>query len=113
MLHHEVKEMRELLDIVPSAVKVLLQQKYGDKRILDVIVTEATSYDFQPEEIVPCIMAAYYAYQSAHYPEDTEEEQKILVFDTAIRAALKLLSYGKYKAVRTEEGWMRYPETTS
>ncbi|UOY92975.1 hypothetical protein MUG87_02220 [Ectobacillus sp. JY-23] len=97
-----------LLEIVPSAVKILLQQKYGDKRLLDAIVTEATSYEFQPEEIVPCIMAAYYAYQSADYPPDTEEEQKMLVFYTAIRAALKLLSYGKYKAVRTKEGWMRY-----
>ncbi|PEA07797.1 hypothetical protein CN425_04575, partial [Bacillus cereus] len=64
---------------------------------------------FEPEQVIPCIMAGYYVYKSTTYPSEMEEEWKLnLVFHTANRSAMKLLSYGKYKAKQSESGWMRY-----
>ncbi|EMI9087138.1 MULTISPECIES: hypothetical protein [Bacillus] len=42
-------------------------------------------------------------------PSEMEEEWRLnLVFHAANRSAMKLLSYGKYKAKQSESGWMRY-----
>ncbi|WP_047154738.1 hypothetical protein [Aneurinibacillus tyrosinisolvens] len=101
----------EILELVPGPVKKLLQKevKNGNQSLIDLVVDEATTYGFEPEEVVPCIMAAYYVYESMAYPSEMEEEWKLsLVFHAANRSAMKLLSYGKYKAERLKSGWMRY-----
>ncbi|MDZ5610430.1 hypothetical protein U2I54_26275 [Bacillus pseudomycoides] len=101
----------EVLELVPEAVKKLLQKKVkdGNHCIIDLIIDDVAAYEFEPEQVIPCIMAAYYVYESTSYPNEMEEEWKIsLVFHAAIRSAMKLLSYGKYKAKRSESGWMRY-----
>ncbi|EEM02425.1 hypothetical protein bmyco0003_22060 [Bacillus pseudomycoides] len=112
MLKNEVTVMKnEILKLVPEAVKKLIQKdvKERNKRIIDLIIDDATAYEFEPDQVVPCIMAAYYAYESTPYPSEMEDEwMKILVFHTATRSAMKLLSYGKFKAKRSESGWMKY-----
>ncbi|WP_026590928.1 hypothetical protein [Bacillus sp. UNC437CL72CviS29] len=103
----------EILKLVPEPVKKLIQKKVKDsnRSIIELIIDDATAYGLDPEQVVPCIMAAYYAHQSTHYPSKMEDEWiGILVFYTAIRSAMKLLSYGKFKAKRSESGWMRYTE---
>lgn len=101
----------EILELVPEAVKKLLQKEMSAENecLIDLIVTDVTTYEFEPEQVAPCIMAAYYVYESTSYPSEFEEEWKLkLVFYGSIRSAMKLLSYGKYKAERSESGWMRY-----
>jgi len=101
----------EILELVPEPVKKLLQKeaKAGNRDLIDLIVDDAIAYGFVPEQVVPCIMAAYYVYESTAYPSEMEEEWKLsLVFHAANRSAMKLLSYGKYKAERSESGWMKY-----
>ncbi|WP_028401974.1 hypothetical protein [Ectobacillus panaciterrae] len=101
----------EILELVPGPVRELLQKevKDGNRCLIDLVVDDATAYGFEPEQVVPCIMAAYYVYESTAYPSEMEEEWKLsLVFHAANRSAMKLLSYGKYKAQRSESGWMRY-----
>jgi len=114
MLKNEVTVMKdEILKLVPEAVKKLIQKevKERNKSIIDLIIDDATTYEFEPEQVGPCIMAAYYAYESASYPSEMEDEwMRILVFHTATRSAMKLLSYGKFKAKRSESGWMRYTD---
>lgn len=103
-----------LLMILPKPIKHLLLKEWlnpqGEKKpLIDLVIEDANMYDFQPEEITPCLHAAYYAYESTAYPEDWEDGQKLsIVFIVAYRSAFKLLSYGKYKATRTESGWMKY-----
>lgn len=101
----------EILELVPEAVKKLLQKELSDKNqsLLNLIVNDANTYEFESEQIIPCIMAAYYVYESTSYPEEFEEEWKLnFVFYPASRSAMKLLSYGKFNAVRSETGWMQY-----
>lgn len=101
----------EILELVPETVKKLLQKEMqpGKRRVIDLIVDDATTYEFDSEQVIPCIMAAYYVYESTAYPDELDEEWKLsLVFYAAYRSAMKLLSYGKYKAERSESGWMRY-----
>ncbi|WP_242223448.1 hypothetical protein [Bacillus cereus group sp. BfR-BA-01380] len=101
----------QLLELVPESVKKLLQKEMldGNRCLIDFIVDDAIAYEFEPEQVAPCIMAAYYVYASTAYPSEMEEEWKLeLVFHAATRSAMKLLSYGKYKAERSESGWMRY-----
>ncbi|PEA54064.1 hypothetical protein CON64_15155 [Bacillus pseudomycoides] len=101
----------KILELVPESVKKLLQKEMldGNQYLIDVIVDDAIAYGFEPEQVAPCIMAAYYVYESTAYPTEIEEEWKLrLVFHAATRSAMKLLSYGKYKAERSESGWMRY-----
>ncbi|MGG2092081.1 hypothetical protein AB1283_05030 [Bacillus sp. S13(2024)] len=101
----------EILELVPGPVKKLLQKKVqnGNQCLIDLIVDDATTYEFESEQVIPCIMAAYYVYESTVYPSEMEEDWKLnLVFHAANRSAMKLLSYGKYKAERSESGWMRY-----
>ncbi|MBC6973361.1 hypothetical protein H9I32_13550 [Bacillus sp. Xin] len=103
----------EISKLVPEAVNKVIQKEVKDRnrRIIDLIIDDATAYGFNSEQVVPCIMAAYYAHQSAHYPSEMEDEWiGILVFYTAIRSAMKLLSYGKFKAKRSENGWMMYTD---
>ncbi|ENQ3076951.1 hypothetical protein [Bacillus multifaciens] len=101
----------KILELVPESVKKLLQKDIvGENRsLVDFVVDDVIAYEFEPEQVAPCIMAAYYVYESTAYPRDMEDEWKLsLVFHAAIRSAMKLLSYGKYKAERSESGWMRY-----
>lgn len=101
----------EILELMPESVKRVLQKEMlnGNRCLIDFIVEDATAYEFKPEQVAPCIMAAYYVYESTTYPSEMEEEWKLsLVFHATIRSAMKLLSYGKYKAERSENGWMRY-----
>lgn len=101
----------EILELVPETVKKLLQKELGDGNqcLIDLIVVDATAYGFESEQVAPCIMAAYYVYESTFYPNEMEEEWQLkLVFYPATRSAMKLLSYGKYKAERSESGWMKY-----
>jgi hypothetical protein len=100
----------ELLKLLPVPVKKLLQKtgKEGTQ-LIDFVTKEASAYGFYPQEIAPCIMAAYFVYESTDFHINMDEDMKVnYVFRTAIRSALKLLSYGKYKAERTESGWMKY-----
>ena len=102
---------REILELVPGAVKKMLQKEMNDENqcLIDLIVTEANMYEFKPEQVIPCIMAAYYVYESTSYPSELDEEWKLqFVFYPANRSAMKLLSYGKYKAKQSESGWMKY-----
>lgn len=104
----------DLLAILPKPIRDLLERECIDpqghrKTLLDSMVADADTYGFGAEETVPCLHAAYYVFESTEYPEDLDEDQKLsIVFVTAFRSALKLLSYGKYKATRTEGGWMQY-----
>ncbi|MGF9966893.1 hypothetical protein [Bacillus rhizoplanae] len=101
----------QILELVPETVKKLLQKEIQpEKRIvIDLVIDDATTYQFEPEQVIPCIMAAYYVYESTAYPDGMDKEWKLsLVFHAAYRSAMKLLSYGKYKAERSESGWMRY-----
>lgn len=101
----------KILELVPEPVKKLLQKEMLDENrcLIDFVVDDATAYEFEPEQVVPCIMAAYYVYESTTYPSEMDEERKLsLVFHAANRSAMKLLSYGKYKAEQSESGWMRY-----
>ncbi|MDC2864362.1 hypothetical protein [Bacillus sp. BP-3] len=101
----------KILELVPESVKKLLQKEMldGNRYLIDFVVDDAIAYGFEPEQVAPCIMAAYYVYESTAYPNDMEEEWKLrLVFHASIRSTMKLLSYGKYKAERSESGWMRY-----
>ncbi|WP_459503731.1 hypothetical protein [Bacillus sp. C1] len=103
----------EILKLVPETVKKLIQKEVKDKErcIIDLIIEDATAYGFEPEQIIPCIMAAFYASESASYPNETDDESiQTLVFHTAIRSAMKLLSYGKFNAKQSESGWMRYTD---
>ncbi len=112
MIKDEVTDMKDkILELVPGSVKKLLQKKVkdGNRCIIDLVVDDATAYGFEPEQVIPCIMAGYYVYESTTYPSEMEEEWKLnLVFHAANRSAMKLLSYGKYKAKQSESGWMRY-----
>ncbi|MEH7018015.1 MULTISPECIES: hypothetical protein [Bacillus] len=101
----------KILESVPGTVKKLLQKEIQPekRRVIDLVVDDATTYEFELEQVIPCIMAAYYVYESTAYPDEMDEEWKLsLVFHAASRSAMKLLSYGKYKAERSESGWMRY-----
>ncbi|MFX3623478.1 MAG: hypothetical protein ACE3JP_05380 [Ectobacillus sp.] len=101
----------KILELVPEPVKKLLQKEIAGKSqpLIDLVFGEAAAYEFEPDQVVPCIMAAYYVYESTAYPDEMEEDSKLsLVFYSSIRSALKLLSYGKYKAAPSEGGWMRY-----
>ncbi|MEI4828297.1 hypothetical protein WAX78_02330 [Bacillus sp. FJAT-53711] len=101
----------EILELVPGPVKKLLQKEVqdGNRCLIDLVVDDANTYEFETEQVTPCIMAAYYVYESTAYPSEMEEAWKLnLVFHAASRSAMKLLSYGKYKAERSESGWMRY-----
>ncbi|MFD0771834.1 hypothetical protein ACFQZ1_24195 [Bacillus sp. CGMCC 1.60114] len=101
----------KILELVPETVKKLLQKEIQPKKrlVIDLVIDDATTYQFEPEQVIPCIMAAYYVYESTAYPDEMDEEWKLsLVFHAAYRSAMKLLSYGKYKAERSECGWMRY-----
>lgn len=101
----------EILELVPGPVKKLLQKEVQDGKrcFIDLVIDDANTYEFEPEQVIPCIMAAYYVYESTAYPSEMEEEWKMsLVFHAATRSTMKLLSYGKYKAERSESGWMRY-----
>ncbi|MBO9128776.1 hypothetical protein [Bacillus sp. 165] len=103
----------EILRLVPETVRQLLQKEVeqGDRHVIDLVLDEVMAYKFVPEETVPCIMAAYYVYESTSYSEEMDEANKLrLVFHTAVRSAMKLLSYGKYKAERSESGWMKYTQ---
>jgi hypothetical protein len=105
-----------LLTILPKPIVELIQRERMDpqgnrKALIDYVVEDALTYGFDPEETVPCLHAAYYVYESTAWPKEWDEEQKLLfVFVSAYRAALKLLSYGKYKATLTESGWMKYEQ---
>jgi hypothetical protein len=101
----------QILELVPETVKELLQKEIQPEKrlVIDLVIDDATTYQFEPEQVIPCIMAAYYVYESTAYPDEMDEEWKLsLVFHAAYRSAMKLLSYGKYKAERSESGWMRY-----
>ncbi|WP_028411136.1 hypothetical protein [Bacillus sp. 123MFChir2] len=101
----------KILELVPESVKKLLQKEMEDenRHLIDFVVDDVIGYGFEPEQVAPCIMAAYYVHESTAYPNEMEEEWKLrLVFHASIRTAMKLLSYGKYKAERSESGWMRY-----
>lgn len=101
----------EILELVPETVKKLLRKEIqpGKRSVIDLVVDDANTYEFEPKQVIPCIMAAYYVYESTAYPDEMDEEWKLsLVFHAANRSAMKLLSYGKYNAERSESGWMRY-----
>ncbi|SFC56558.1 hypothetical protein SAMN04488168_10640 [Bacillus sp. 491mf] len=101
----------KILELLPVSVIKLLQQEMlnGNRCLIDFIADDAIAYEFEPEQVAPCIMAAYYVYESTAYPSEMEEEWKLmLVFHAAIRSTMKLLSYGKYNAKRSESGWMSY-----
>ncbi|MEW9670056.1 hypothetical protein [Ammoniphilus sp. 3BR4] len=104
----------ELLTILSKPIRDLLQREWVDSKgqrrtVLDSVLEDAGSYGFNAEETLPCLHAAYYVFESTGYPESLDEGQKLSVgFGVAYRSALKLLSYGKYKATRTEAGWMQY-----
>ncbi|EEL50547.1 hypothetical protein bcere0022_21080 [Bacillus cereus Rock3-44] len=114
MIKNEVTVMKnEILKLVPETVRNLIQKDVKDRnqRIIDLIIEDATAYEFDSEQVVPCIMAAYYAHQSTYDPSKMDDEWiGTLVFYTAIRSAMKLLSYGKFKAKRSESGWMTYTD---
>lgn len=99
----------ELLNILPGPVKAILTKEVKDhdgrrKPILDLVLEDATAYGFQAEEIVPCLHAAYYGVESTC----DADEMAPNMFWVSCRAAMKLLSYGKYHAERAENGWMIY-----
>ncbi len=102
----------DLLTILPKPIRELLQREWVDpqgnrKKLVDSVVADAGSYGLHVEEMVPCLHAAYYAFESTDKPDD--DDQKLSVtFAVAYRSAFKLLSYGKYKATRTKGGWMQY-----
>lgn len=104
----------DLLAILPKPIRDLLQKEWEDpqgnrKTLLDSVLADASSYGFVAEEMVPCLHAAYYVFESNEYPDGWGDDQKLsVVFTAAYRSAFKLLSYGKYKATRTEGGWMQY-----
>lgn len=102
---------KKILELLPESVKNLLQKEMldGNRCLIDFVVDDVIAYEFEPEQVAPCIMAAFYVYESTAYPSEMAEGLKLsLVFHASTRSAMKLLSYGKYKAERSESGWMRY-----